>query len=164
MSPVSRNPRATPSPETRRATSPDYHRWTAQIRRTGGCAQPIHLRGRVDYRGPLTGALLHRYSTLHEPDGVLRVACKTRRASRCPSCAEVYRADSYQLVRAGPVGGKGVPATVTAHPAAFVTLTAPSFGYYVGQGHTPGEAFFTAALSGKPLPPLGPTLHEGITA
>ncbi|GAA4510748.1 replication initiator protein RepSA [Actinoallomurus oryzae] len=126
-------PAAVPSPLTlrdiaRRATSPDYQRWTAQIRRTGGCAQPIHLRGRVDYRDPLTGALLHRYSTIHEPDGVLRVACKTRRASRCPSCAEVYRADTYQLVRAGLVGGKGVPDTITAHPAAFVTLTAPSFG------------------------------------
>jgi hypothetical protein len=126
-------PAAPPSPLVlrdiaRRATSPDYHRWTAQIRRTGGCAQPIHLRGRVDYRDPLTGALLHRYTTLHEPDGVLRVACKTRRASRCPSCAEVYRADTYQLVRAGLVGGKGVPDTVTTHPAAFVTLTAPGFG------------------------------------
>jgi hypothetical protein len=44
------------------------------------------------------------------------------------SCAEVYRADTYQLVRAGLVGGKGVPDTVMQHPAAFVTLTAPSFG------------------------------------
>jgi hypothetical protein len=126
-------PAAVPSPLilrdiARRASSPDYQRWTAQIRRTGGCTQPIHLRGRIDYRDPLTGALLHRYSTSHEPDGVLRVACKTRRASRCPACAETYRADTYQLVRAGLVGGKGVPDTVTAHPAAFVTLTAPSFG------------------------------------
>jgi hypothetical protein len=56
------------------------------------------------------------------------VACKTRRASRCPSCAETYRADTYQLIRAGLTGGKGVPATVTAHPCLFVTLTAPSFG------------------------------------
>ncbi|MCO5967927.1 hypothetical protein NDW01_05905 [Actinoallomurus sp. WRP6H-15] len=28
---------------------------------------------------------------------------------------------------------------------------------YVGQGHTPGEAFLSAALSGKPLPPLDST-------
>jgi hypothetical protein len=27
---------------------------------------------------------------------------------------------------------------------------------YAGQGHTPGEAFLSAALSGKPLPPLPP--------
>jgi amino acid transporter len=38
--------------------------------------------------------------------------------------AETYRADTYQLVRAGSVEGKGVPDTVTSHPAAFVTLTA----------------------------------------
>ncbi|WP_328809008.1 replication initiator [Nonomuraea montanisoli] len=71
---------------------------------------------------------LRGYSTHTEPDGVLRVPCKTRRASRCPACAETYRADTYQLVWAGLVGGKGVPETVAAHPALFVTLTAPSFG------------------------------------
>nr|WP_067909183.1 replication initiator [Actinomadura rubrobrunea] len=107
---------------------PDFHRWAARARATGGCAQPIHLRGSVEYRDRATGELLHRYSTAREPGGVLRVACKTRRASRCPACAEIYRADTYQLVRAGLAGGKGVPASVTQHPAAFVTLTAPSFG------------------------------------
>jgi hypothetical protein len=126
-------PAPVPSPLTlrdiaRRASSPDYQRWIAQIRQTGGCAQPIHLRGNVEYRDPLTGTVLHRYSTAQEPDGTLRVACKTRRASRCPACAEVYRADTYQLVRAGLVGGKGVPDTVTSHPAVFLTLTAPSYG------------------------------------
>jgi len=107
---------------------PDYRRWAARTRALGGCAQPIHLRGRVEYLDPATGEVLHRYTTAHEPGGVLRVACKTRRASRCPACAEVYRADTYHLVRAGLAGGKGVPASVASHPAAFVTLTAPSFG------------------------------------
>jgi hypothetical protein len=111
-----------------RLRDPHYERWAAQIRRTGGCQQPIHLRGKVEHWDPATGTLLHRYSTHLEPDGVLRVACKTRRATRCPSCAETYRADTYQLVRAGLVGGKGVPNSVTAHPCLFVTLTAPSFG------------------------------------
>jgi hypothetical protein len=106
----------------------DYGRWAARTKALGGCAQPIHLGGTVEHLDALTGESLHRYSTSGEPDGVLRVACKTRRASRCPACAEVYRADTYQLVRAGLVGGKGVPSTVTEHPAAFVTLTAPSFG------------------------------------
>lgn len=41
----------------------------------------------------------------------------------CPSCAEVYRRDAYQLIRAGLAGGKGLPATVNSHPAVFVTLT-----------------------------------------
>jgi len=126
-----------------RATRPDYGRWAAQIRHTGGCSQPIHLKGRVTHLDPATGEVLRHYSTSTEPDGVLRVACKTRRASRCPACAEIYRADTYQLVRAGLVGGKGVPESVTAHPAAFVTLTAPSFGLV----HTTRKT-----KAGKPAP------------
>jgi hypothetical protein len=94
----------------------------------GGCLQPVLLRGRADYidrRHRRTTAPLH-----HRPRArwVLPIACKTRRASRCPPCAETYRADTYQLIRAGLTGGKGVPATVADHPCVFVTLTAPSFG------------------------------------
>ncbi|WP_433245869.1 replication initiator [Streptosporangium sp. CA-135522] len=111
-----------------RLHDPQYARWASQIRRTGGCRQPIHLRGHVFHVDPTTGRRLHSYTTAGEPDGILRLPCKTRRATRCPSCAETYRADTYQLVRAGLVGGKGVPASVTAHPCLFVTLTAPSFG------------------------------------
>ncbi|MGW4425007.1 replication initiator [Streptosporangium sp. NPDC004631] len=106
----------------------NYPRWAARLRATGGCRQPIHLRGRVLHVDRATGRLLHSYTTAGEPDGVLRLPCKTRRASRCPACAEVYRADTYHLIRAGLIGGKGVPASVTAHPCLFVTLTAPSFG------------------------------------
>jgi hypothetical protein len=98
------------------------------IRHPGGCLQPVLLRGRVDHIDGATGELLHRYTTVHEPGGVLPIACKTRRASRCPPCAEVYRADTYQLIRAGLTGGKGIPDTVAAHPCVFTTLTAPSFG------------------------------------
>ena len=98
------------------------------VRQAGGCIQPVLLRGRVDHIDGATGELLHRYSTVHEPGGVLPVACKTRRASRCPPCAEVYSADTYQLIRAGLSGGKGVPGTVATHPCVFTTLTAPSFG------------------------------------
>jgi hypothetical protein len=90
--------------------------------------QPVLLRGHVDHIDGATGELLHRYTTVHEPGGVLPIACKTRRASRCPPCAEVYRADTYQLIRAGLSGGKGVPETVASHPCVFTTLTAPSFG------------------------------------
>jgi hypothetical protein len=97
-------------------------------RNPGGCLQPVLLRGRVDHIDGATGELLHRYTTVHEPSGVLPIACKTRRASQCPPCAEVYRADTYQLIRAGLRGGKGVPETVASHPCVFTTLTAPSFG------------------------------------
>ncbi len=98
------------------------------IRHAGGCLQPVLLRGRVDHIDGSTGELIHRYTTVHEPGGLLPVACKTRRASRCAPCAEVHRADTYQLIRAGLTGGKGVPAEVAHHPCVFVTLTAPSFG------------------------------------
>ena len=98
------------------------------VRPSGGCLQPVLLRGRTDYIDGGTGELIHRYTTVHEPGGVLPIAYKTRRASRCPPCAEVYRADTYQLIRAGLTGGKGIPATVANHPCVFVTLTAPSFG------------------------------------
>ncbi|WP_232320549.1 replication initiator [Herbidospora daliensis] len=127
MPPTTRNAHAIDGMISR-LNAPDYDRWAVQIRRAGGCAQPIHLRGRAEYRDRQTGALLHRYTTRTEPDGVLRLPCKTRRASRCPACAETYRADTYHLIRAGLIGGKGVPASVASHPCLFVTLTAPSFG------------------------------------
>jgi hypothetical protein len=92
------------------------------------CSHPVRLSGHVDYLDRATGEVLHRYTTTQEPGGVLHVPCKTRRATRCLYCAEVYRADTYQLIRAGLTGGKGVPHTVAAHPCLFVTLTAPSFG------------------------------------
>jgi excisionase family DNA binding protein len=98
------------------------------IRHPGGCLRPVLLRGRVDHIDGATGELLHRYTTVHEPGGALPIACKTRRASRCPPCAEVCRADTYQLIRAGLSGGKGVPDSVATHPCVFTTLTAPSFG------------------------------------
>ncbi|WP_424529226.1 replication initiator [Sphaerisporangium viridialbum] len=111
-----------------RLDSPDYDRWAKQIRRTGGCRQPINMRGSVLHVDPATGQRLHTYTTHSEAGGVLRLPCKTRRASRCPACAKTYRGDTYQLIRAGLIGGKGVPAAVSAHPCVFVTLTAPSFG------------------------------------
>jgi hypothetical protein len=40
------------------------------------------LRGRVDHIDGSTSELIHRYTTVHEPGGVLPVARKTRRASR----------------------------------------------------------------------------------
>ncbi|WP_459801221.1 replication initiator [Herbidospora sp. RD11066] len=113
---------------------PGFDRWASQIRGTGGCRQPIRLRGHVEHVDQATGDVLHRYTTHTEPGGVLNVPCKTRRASRCPACAEIYRADTYQLVRAGLVGGKGVPASVVDHPSLLVTLTAPSFGIVHNRG------------------------------
>ncbi|MFF0673591.1 replication initiator protein RepSA [Streptomyces tendae] len=112
------------------AGSPGFDRWQDQVRRTGGCADPVHLSGWIIHKDKTTGETLHHYSTDHEPGGRLRVACGNRRASRCPSCAWTYAGDTYRLIRAGLAGDedKEIPATVRNHPRVFATLTAPSFG------------------------------------
>jgi hypothetical protein len=109
-----------------RAARPDFGRFEAQLRTSGNCARPVLLKGKVE-----TGEGHGRkrvWSTDTEPDGVLRKACGNRREAVCPPCAERYRQDAYHLIAAGLRGGKGVPDTITEHPAVFVTLTAPSFG------------------------------------
>jgi hypothetical protein len=112
------------------ANTPGFDRWQEQVRRTGGCSDPIHLSGLTVTRDRATGNVLYSYSTAGEPGGRLRVACGNRRASRCPSCAWLYAGDTFHLIRAGLTGdpNKGTPRTVRAHPKVFATLTAPSFG------------------------------------
>lgn len=109
---------------------PGFDRWQDQVRRTGGCADPIHLTGTTVTRDRATGQAVHAYSTASEPGGRLRIACGNRRATRCPACAWTYAGDTYHLIRAGLVGDpdKGTPHTVRDHPRVFATLTAPSFG------------------------------------
>ncbi|GAB2527237.1 replication initiator [Nocardiopsis aegyptia] len=104
-------------------------RWIDRARSLRGCACPVRLTGETTRVDASTGELLSHYSTANEPANELLMRCKNRRASRCPSCSEEYRGDTYHLVKAGVVGGdKGVPSSVGLHPRAFVTLTAPSFG------------------------------------
>ncbi|MFD7433383.1 replication initiator protein RepSA [Streptomyces sp. NPDC059861] len=112
------------------ASAPDYTRWEDQIRRTGGCADPIHLTGWTLTKDKTSGETLHHYSTETEPGGRLRLACGNRRASRCPACAFTYAGDTYHLIRAGLAGDdrRDIPSTVREHPRVFTTLTAPSFG------------------------------------
>jgi hypothetical protein len=105
-----------------------YERWVELVAQAGYCHHPIRLAGRVEHADRVTGEVRQVYDSEREPDGVLLKACGTRRESRCPSCAAVYRADAYQLLAAGLKGGKGVPETIAAHPRLFVTFTAPSFG------------------------------------
>ncbi|QKZ19896.1 replication initiator protein RepSA [Streptomyces chartreusis] len=112
------------------AGSADFDRWQEQIRRTGGCSDPIHLTGWSITKDKATGETLRNYSTDTEPGGRLRIACGNRRASRCPACAWTYAGDTYHLIRAGLVGDTRheIPATIRHRPRVFATLTAPSFG------------------------------------
>ncbi len=106
----------------------DFKAWEHQFTGTGGCSHPIRLRGQIEAVDLATGELAPVYDTSTEPGGVLHVACGNRRESVCPACSAVYKRDARQLVRAGLIGGKGVPGTVAAHPCVFATFTAPSFG------------------------------------
>ncbi|KPM50529.1 replication initiation protein [Frankia sp. R43] len=94
----------------------------------GGCSRPIRLSGHVDHVDTATGEIRRSFTSSDQPGGVLHVRCGNRRESACPACSAVYKRDARRLVLAGLAGGKGVPDTVTGHPAWFVTLTAPSFG------------------------------------
>ena len=108
-------------------TRPDYPAFEAQLRSSGYCSRPVRLQGRIDVCDGY-GRRQQVWTTDGEPDGVLRKACGNRREAVCGPCAERYRRDAYHLIAAGLRGGKGVPDTVTGHPAIFATLTAPSSG------------------------------------
>ncbi len=106
-----------------RLRSTGYSVWRAQVEATGGCAAPIHLRG--------SSAVLDRDgAVLLERSGDVLAPCGNRRESVCPACSQRYAADAFHLLRAGLAGDdtKGIPASVTDRPRAFLTLTAPSFG------------------------------------
>jgi hypothetical protein len=111
-----------------RATRDDYDQWLTGAMAAGGCVRPIRLRGTIRDIDAATGELLSVLDTEDNPDSVIYLPCGDRRASVCPPCAETYRADTYQLIRAGLAGGKGVPESVAIHPCVFATFTAPSFG------------------------------------
>jgi hypothetical protein len=111
-----------------RAAQPGYFDWLTHVRPAAGCTRPIRLTGTLDTIEATTGRLLDSRHTDHLPDAAIYKACGNRRSSVCPSCARTYQRDAYQLLRAGLVGGKGVPTTVSRHPAVFLTLTAPGFG------------------------------------
>jgi hypothetical protein len=106
----------------------DFRTWERQLARTGTCSHPVRLHGRIDATDLATGETAPVYDTASEPGGVLHMACGNRRETSCPACSAVYKRDARQLVRAGLVGGKGVPESVATHPCVFATLTAPSFG------------------------------------
>ncbi|AEV87190.1 plasmid replication initiator protein [Actinoplanes sp. SE50] len=111
-----------------RATQPGYFDWLDHVRAAAGCTRPVRLTGTLDTIEATTGRLLDSRHTDQLPDAAIYKACGNRRSTVCPACARTYQRDAFQILRAGLIGGKGVPTTVARHPAVFVTLTAPSFG------------------------------------
>jgi excisionase family DNA binding protein len=138
----------------------DFDAWSEALARVGNCPRPILLRGRSETVETTTGQIISTYSSEREPLGVTYVRCGSRRASECPSCARLYAADMFQLIRAGIAGGKTVPASVGENPLVFATFTAPSFGHVHGhrdaarrcRPHTRGPA---RCVHGRPR-----TCHE----
>jgi hypothetical protein len=120
-----------------RAARDDYDQWLSGAMAAGGCVRPIRLRGVVRDIDTATGEVLSALDTNDTPDKVIYLPCGDRRASVCPPCAETYRADTYQLIRAGLAGGKGMPESVAIHPCVFATFTAPSFGPVHSRVETP---------------------------
>ena len=112
----------------RLVNDPLFSRWKEQIKAIGGCANPIYLSGSTVTRHAVTGEVIASYSTAGEPGERLAVRCRNRRASVCEPCSRLHAGDTFQLVRAGLSGGKGVPDAVRDRSRLFVTLTAPSFG------------------------------------
>ncbi|CAM5526037.1 replication initiator [Streptomyces griseorubiginosus] len=110
-----------------RASEREFAAWRRNIVRLGGCTNPIHLVGTATVFDTTTGAALLSYGS-DVYGGRLLTACGNRRATVCRACSALYRADTYQLVRAGLVGGKNVPEAVSGYPRVFATLTAPGFG------------------------------------
>lgn len=97
----------------RRASSPRFEMWWRRVESVGYCAHPIQLVGDD------LGGRRHTVWT----------RCNNRRAAVCPSCADLYARDTWQLVHAGAAGGHhDVPAEVATHPQVFTTLTAPGYG------------------------------------
>ncbi len=97
----------------RRASSSRFEMWWRRVESVGYCAHPIQLVG-ADTAGR---------------EHAVWTRCNNRRAAVCPSCADLYARDTWQLVHAGAAGGHhDVPAQVATHPQVFTTLTAPGYG------------------------------------
>jgi hypothetical protein len=110
----------------RRASSPGYESWWQRCAAVGFCANPVQ-------------------TSAYDPDQGRRVTvmirCGNRRAAICPSCSDLYAADTWQLVHAGAQGGHhGMQETTANRPQVFATLTAPSFGAVHTNNSRPGQA------------------------
>src|SRR5688572_4531113 len=62
------------------------------VEKTQGCSRPIRLTGQIQVSDAGSGELVHHWSsTKDEINGFSYVPCKTRRADKCKSCADLYQ-------------------------------------------------------------------------
>jgi hypothetical protein len=109
-----------------------FDAWAQAAASVGYCLRPVRLFGSSITIDVGTGEVLATFSSRETPLGVWYRPCGNRRAEECPYCSRVYARDTFEMIRAGLVGGKSVPETVADNPLLFLTLTAPSFGYVHG--------------------------------
>ncbi|MGV0992893.1 MAG: replication initiator [Mycobacterium sp.] len=105
-----------------------FDAWADTASRVGFCAKPVRLVGGSVTVEATTGRVLDTFSSDSAPLGVVYRPCGNRRADVCPACSRTYARDTFEMLRAGLVGGKSVPSAVARNPVLFATLTAPSFG------------------------------------
>ncbi|MBS2967038.1 replication initiation protein [Actinocrinis puniceicyclus] len=134
---------------------PDFRRWFERLVKIGGCENPVYLTGRTVTSDAATGEVLHVFSSAGQPFNRLMLPCGNRRSSRCVFCSWWYQGDTFHLVLAGLVGGKGVPQSVRKHPRVFMTLTAPSFGPVHTRVENDGKVLPCRARRGGELCPHG---------
>src|SRR5437879_13743821 len=84
-----------------------FERWNEQVEHTGYCCRPIRIRGDIEQMDRATGEVRSVYSTEEEPDDVLLVAWRSRRAARCRSGASWHRRGADNLTGRGLVRREG---------------------------------------------------------
>lgn len=115
-----------------RFTNGTMDSFTDALANVNNCAHPIALTGSSTTVDARTGEVLSTFTSADAPLGRLYVPCGNRREHVCPACSRTYARDTFEVIRAGAIGGKTVPASVAGNPLLFVTLTAPSFGLVHG--------------------------------
>jgi hypothetical protein len=111
-----------------RASRDDYHEMAQRQFDRSRMPTADPPAGTIRDLDPAIGEVIHALDTDDTPDRVIYLPFGDRHSSVCPPCAETYRADTYQLIRAGLAGGKGMPESVSTHPCVFATFIAQSFG------------------------------------
>lgn len=123
-----------------RITDGSFDAWSDTASKVGFCARPVRLAGRSATVEAATGRVLDTFSSERTPLGVVYRPCGNRRADACPACSRTYARDTFEMLRAGLVGGKSVPVSVAQNPVLFATFTAPSFGLVHGPRGTAGSS------------------------
>ncbi len=117
-----------PTPQERAGLRNRWEYWKSLERAARSCfycRKPIHITPafKGESMGPDPSSPMWGYEMTYP------LSCKSRLAEVCPSCSLRYGFDVDRLVQLGLEGDdENVPATVSANPQIFFTVTGPRFG------------------------------------